>query len=100
MDDIYIWGADRGRVYAVRRDAPTGASTVRRILRCRFNPQPGEEGLMRIVPFDSSGGLAIAVRSADEIRYSANAHIPQMIWKNYGPDQHYGHEKETERRPM
>ena len=55
---------------------------------------------MRIVPFDSSGGLAIAVRSADEIRYSANAHIPQMIWKNYGPDQHYGHEKETERRPM
>ena len=43
-----------------------------------FNPKHDEEGLMGIVPFDSLSGLTVTVRALGGIRYSANAHIPQM----------------------
>ena len=43
-----------------------------------FNHNPDEEGFIRIAPFDSLSGLAITVRSMEEIRYSANTHIPQL----------------------
>ena len=43
-----------------------------------FNSQPDGEGVMRLVPFDSLSGITITVRASDEIRYSANTHIPQL----------------------
>ena len=43
-----------------------------------FNVQPDAEGLMRIVPYDSMGGLTMTVRTAAETRYSASTHIPHL----------------------